>query len=247
MPEESLEKWLQRIEARSRQADIMEAANELAKRLYLHTATVNARTWREAAHRSMHGKRLYDLLQSELQQGPTGAYVTQLVRENARLISSLPAVSARQVTDEIAKAAQSGARPATMAKMMAARFPKLLRSRVKLIARTETAKASTALTEARCTYLAIPFYIWEGSMDQRVRTSHRKMQGIIIPWAHPPSPEALVGEKSTLGNYHAGSAPNCRCYPAALLDPSDVQWPHSVFWNGSIQRMSLAQFRQIAA
>ena len=248
MPEESLEKWLLRIEARSRQADITEAANELAKRLYLHTATVNARTWREAARRSMHGKKLYDLLQSELAHGPQGAYLHQLIRDNSRLISSLPAISARQITDEIQKAAVSGARPATMAKMMATRFPKLLRSRVKLIARTETSKASSALTEARCSYLNLNWYLWETSQDgNRVRPSHRNMQGVLCSWKEPPSPEALIGEKSTLGAYSVGGCPNDRCTPIVLLDFSDVTWPHKVHYHGSIHRMTLAQFKQIAA
>ena len=248
LPAETLEAWLAKIEARSRQADIQEASDELAKRLYLVTSVQNARSWKEAARRSMHGKRLYDLLQQELQQGPTGAYVTKLIRENAALISSLPAVSARQITDEIAKAAVSGARPATMAKMMQQRFPKLLRSRVKLIARTETSKASSSLTAARCEYLNLNWYLWETSQDgDRVRPSHRNMQGVLCSWKEPPAPEALIGVKSTLGAYSVGCSPNDRCTPVILLDYSDVTWPHKVHYHGAIHSMSLAQFKRIAA
>ena len=247
MPEETLARWLARIEERSRAADIQEASETLAARMYRWTATNNAKTWREAARRSMHGKALYDLLQHELTHGPQGSYLHSLIRANAQLISSLPVVTARQITGEIQKAALSGARPGTMAKMMSQRFPKMLRSRVRLIARTETSKASTALVEARCNFLSIGWYVWEGSSDQRVRKSHHKMQGVLCSWKEPPSPEAIVGEKSTLGPYAAGACPNCRCYPAALLDYSDVPWPHKVHYQGSIRTMTLTQFKQIAS
>jgi SPP1 gp7 family putative phage head morphogenesis protein len=216
---------------------------ELARRMMQWTNVSNQRTWREAAARSMQSQKLYRLLQAEM-QGATGQRVAEIVRDNARYISSLPLECARALTGEVTKAQEAGARAGTIAKMMKSRFPELLRSRVQFISRTEVAKASAALTQARCEALKIDFYEWETSLDARVRASHRKMQGILIPYNDPPSPEALNGEKSTLGNYHAGCAPNCRCPQIPLLSIDDVRWPHKVYSNGAIHMMTLVAFKE---
>ncbi len=243
-PEETLEQWTARLAARSQEQDIQTASEFLARQMYKWASVKNARTWREAARRSQRPEMLHRLLQEEL-RGATGSAFTRLVRENAALISSLPVRAATMVTDEVAKAQQAGARPATTAKMLRARFPQLLRSRVHLIARTETAKASTALTQARCEELDLRWYEWLTSDDARVRDSHRKMNGVLVPWDHAPDPEALVGEKS-YGHYHAGQTFNCRCGQAPLLAFEDVAWPHPVYWSGKIRSMTLVDFKKIA-
>jgi SPP1 gp7 family putative phage head morphogenesis protein len=245
LPEQSYEEWLTSIAARSREYDVQEASETLARRMVKWTSILNARTWREAAARSQRSRFLYGLFIKEM-QGATGARVSQLVRENARYISSIPLEAATKLVEEVQKATAQGARPGTIAKMAKTRFPELLKSRMNLIARTETAKASTALTQARCADLGLDWYEWLTSEDARVRKSHKKMNGVLVSWAQPPSPEHLMGEASTLGNYHAGSSPNCRCSQAPLLTLNDVSWPHRVYWNGRVSQMTKVQFRQIA-
>lgn len=58
----------------------------------------------------------------------------------------------------------------------------------------------------------------------RVRKSHRIMEGVLVNWNMPPSPERLAGEKD-VGNYHAGNIWNCRCYPEPLISVDDIRWP----------------------
>lgn len=245
LPEQSFDAWLAALAARSQELDVQTASEMLARRMVLQAQRTNWRTWREAASRSTQAQKLYRLLEAEM-QGATGARVQQLVRENSRLISSLPLEAATRLTHEILTAQQNGARPKTVAKMAGRRFPELLRSRVNLISRTETAKASTALTRARCERLAIDWYQWESSKDQRTRKSHKNMHGVIVPWSQTPSPEALVGEKSTLGAYNAGECPNCRCGVIPILTLDDIQFPARVYWNGSIKHMTKQDFKQIA-
>ncbi len=245
-PEQSFADWQAAIAARVTAQDVQEASNLLAQRMILHTQRTNWRTWREAASRSGHARQLHQLLQAEM-QGATGSRVQQLVRENAALISSLSLDAAVTLTNEVTKAQQNGARPATITKMASKRFPELLRSRTHLISRTETAKASTALTRARCERLSIEWYQWETSKDgDRVRKSHRNMHGVIVPWTQTPSPEALVGEKSTLGAYNAGECPNCRCLVVPILTLDDITFPARVYWNGSIKTMTKQKFKIIA-
>ncbi len=162
--------------------------------------------------------------------------------ENARLIRSIPLDAARTTANEIMRLQQMGARPKTIERALRSKFPQHTAARIRLIARTETMKASAALTETRATHLGIHWYVWRTSHDQRVRSSHAHMDGVLIPYSQPPSPEKLIGIKSTLGTYHAGGAPNDRCVQLPLLDTDDVSWPHKVYWNGRIRMMTRAEF-----
>ena len=239
-PEQSLSEWLHELHERSQAADVQEASNLLAQQMVHWTNIKNARSWREAAAKSQRSRELYRLLQHEM-QGPVGIQVQRLIQDNAGYISSVPLDAARVLVDEVTRAQQAGARASTISKMLKTRFPQLLKSRVHLISRTETAKASTALTQARCAELDIQFYQWLTSDDQRVRTAHKKMNNVIVPWAQPPDPEALVGEKSA-GHYHAGEIYNCRCTQRVILAIEDINFPARVYWNGSVHMMTKQKF-----
>lgn len=52
----------------------------------------------------------------------------------------------------------------------------------KMIARTETAKLQTAVTETRSKDLGSIAYIWRSSNDPRTRPSHRKMNNVVVFW-----------------------------------------------------------------
>jgi SPP1 gp7 family putative phage head morphogenesis protein len=244
LPEQSSSEWLASLAARSKEPDVLGASELLAKRMVGWTYKRNYATWREAARRSTQSRQLYEALQDEL-QGATGARVAQLVRENAALISSVSLTAAQALTDEVTKAQQSGARAGTISKMMQRRFPELLKSRVNLIARTETAKASTALTQARCERLNIDWIQWETSHDQRTRASHKAMNGVLAAWSDPPSPEALIGEKD-YGKYMPGETFNCRCLVIPILSLDDITFPARVYHRGAIRTMTKQQFKKIA-
>lgn len=239
--EESLEDWLHKIAERSQAADVQEASDLLARKMVHWVNVKNSESWRVAASQSQRSRELYKLLSKEM-QGATGIALQRLIQENAKLISSLPLHAASMVTAEVRKAQQAGARPGTVAKMLSTRFPQLLRSRVNLISRTETAKASTALTQARCSELDIDFYQWLTSKDQRVRDSHRNMHMVIVPWSQAPDPEDLFGEKSSLGHYHSGECPNCRCTQRVILTLDDIKFPARVYWNNAIHMMTKQVF-----
>ena len=123
-------------------------------------------------------------------------------------------------------------------------MPGLAESRIKLIARTEVSRSETALTRARAEDLDIQAYVWETVRDQRVRFSHKNLQGVIVFWDDPPQPEELIGEHTTLSKGNAGEFPNCRCLCAPLVSMQEVTWPARVFHNGRIHRMTWAAFRK---
>lgn len=201
----------------------------------------NAKTWREAAKKASRGRRLYKLLMDEVKQNDKLIFQNQVV-ENINLIKTLPTDTATKVVNDIVENALKGKRAKSIEKLIVESTSKHSRASARLIARTEVSKTTTALTKARSEGLGLKWYIWRTALDgDRVRRSHRNMEGVIVNWNNPPSPEALVGEKD-VGNYHAGNIWNCRCYPEPIIDVEDVPEHCKVYLNGSIERMSRAKF-----
>lgn len=219
-----------------------ELARSAARKMVTMLRVDGQRTWREAARKSSRGTEIYRALREEM-KGPVGARIHQIVEENAKLISTFPDAIGERVAKSVLEMQQKGIRSTAMAQELARQFPEIAQSRIDLIARTETSKASTALTQARAENMGVDWYIWRTSRDARVRPAHMKMEGVLSRWADPPAPEVLHGEKS-VGSYHAGNVYNCRCYPQPLLDMGQVRWPAKVHAGGSIERMTLAEFQR---
>jgi SPP1 gp7 family putative phage head morphogenesis protein len=228
-------------------------AHAAASRMITGLFVDGARTWREAARESMRGRMIYQALQQEL-AGPVGARVRQLVAENARLITTFDKMRignsrtlAQQTADWINAEAYKGRRASQIAEDLKKQLPELADSRVTLIARTETSKASTALTRARSEEFGWDWYVWRTAKDARTRKAHQHFDGVLVSWNDPPAPESFIPEiKSSLGHYHAGDSPNCRCYPEPLLRLDQVQWPHKVYKAGIIKPMTRARFARLA-
>ena len=229
----------------ARSPTFRKAAEILARSMATQVFSDGHRTWREAARSGAKGRALYRALQNEMAQTQVGTTFWDIVDRNADLIVTAPNSVARELTAMVAREAQAGLRPEVILKDVQAKWPEYTRAHAMLIARTESSKASTALTEARCGAADIRWYVWRTEEDARVRDSHRVMDGVLINWDDPPSPEALAGEKWTYGNYHAGNIFNCRCYPQPLILFEDIKWPHKVYYGGRIQWMTLAQFKKI--
>lgn len=202
------------------------------------------RTWRQAARTNAKGRAVYEALMREL-KGPTGARLHAQIRRNAAVIKTMPLNYATSITDYIARETMKGRRASDIAKEIKLKFPESSKAKAALIARTEVSKTSTALTQARAENLGIQWYVWRTSKDSRVRDSHRLMDGVLVKWGDPPSPEALDGEKH-IGYYNAGDIFNCRCYPEPLVNIDTIQWPHKVYRNGSISMITKAEFLKIA-
>ena len=214
------------------------------RRMVTPIAVQNMRTWRMAAKKATKNPYLYRLLMREINQGLKSDIEIQ-IEENANLIKTLPTDVAKKVTKDISDMALKGMRASEIAKVIREQTDKHSRASAKLIARTEVSKTTTALTKARCDNLDLHWYVWRTMEDgDRVRKSHRIMEGVLVNWNEPPSPEALAGEKS-VGNYHAGNIWNCRCYPEPLIEIDDISWPHKVYTNGKIQIMGKMQFKQM--
>lgn len=218
--------------------------NSIVERMVTPLDVANQKTWREAAKKATRGQFFYDLLIKEMNQGIGTAIQSQII-QNANLIRTLPSDTAQKVAKNIAEATFSGMRASEIEKIISKETNKHSRASARLIARTEVSKTQSALTRARSEELGLNWYVWRTARDgNRVRKSHRIMEGVIVNWNDPPSPEQLANEKS-VGRYHAGEIWNCRCYAEPLLEIQDVLWPHKVYYNGRIQNMAKGSFEKI--
>lgn len=220
-----------------------ELAETIARRFITMSNTVDAKTWREAAKGGSKNSEFYRLLMQNI-SGNLNATIEQKVTENAHYIKTLPLNVAEQVTQYVKTEAYKGLRASEISKELQNRVTGYSKARADLIARTEASKAMTALTQARAKDTGVNWYQWRTADDARVRNSHKHMEGVLINWDDPPSPEALKGERS-VGRYNAGNIYNCRCYPSPLVTFARVKWPAKVYYQGSIQTMSQKQFESI--
>lgn len=215
--------------------------NDIVKRMVTPLAARNYETWRKAARVSTRSHFLYTVLMEELKQGIKKDIDLQVI-SNAALIKTLPSDTAQKVVRDIEEYALSGLRAEEIEKLIQDKTRQHSRASARLIARTEVSKTTSALTKARSEELGLRWYVWRTMEDgDRVRKSHRIMNDVLVSWNNPPSPELLVKEKD-VGRYHAGNIWNCRCYSEPLIDIDDVTWPHKVYINGGIQKMSKARF-----
>lgn len=145
--------------------------------------------------------------------------------QNAQLIKSLPDQELERVAGVVERGLQEGATYSTVAKNIQKSFG-ITRRRATLIARDQTKKLNSSLTKLRQQEVGVEFYTWQTSDDERVRASHRVLDGKLCRWDDPtvfqdPKTKKWV-KKSSIGGdpVHVGVAVNCRCN--AIADLSSI-------------------------
>lgn len=175
-------------------------AESVASYMVAEIGRRNERAWRSMSEEI--GKALV----VELTQAPTGRIFDDLMREQVKLIRSIPLDMAQRV-HELTIAGMTEGRRASSVAAEIMRTGEVARSKAMLIARTETSRTASNFVQARATYAGSEGYIWRTSEDGDVRPTHRAQNGKYIRWTNPPKTD------KGLAPYHAGCGPNCRCYP----------------------------------
>jgi len=182
-------------------------------------------------------------LKKELSKAPAKTWMQKYMDDNVGLIKSIPIDAAKRVHKLIKENQYVGLRSTDLIDEIM-RIGSISENKAKMIARTETSRYSTALTQMRSESIGADWYVWKAVGDFRTRKGHKRMDGVIVSWNDPPSPEKLVGEKA-YGEYHAGETFNCRCYPEVILDVDDVNFPAKVYRSGRIQTMKKDEFTRL--
>lgn len=195
-----IEPWAKRTAAR-----MLEAVNRQ-----------NLTAWRQhAAHLSFELRRA-------LAEAPIGDAVDGLLAQQVSLITSLPMEAAQRVHEASLEALTIGSRypdqTAEIEEALEAAHPdatkQWLRTRANLIARTETARAQSVLTQVRAEFVGSTHYVWKTSSDWKVRPSHKKLSDTVQAWSAPPlcdPPDHYA---------HPGSIWNCRCVALPIIGDS---------------------------
>ena len=215
------------------------------------------RTWRQAAAANGNGRELYQALMRELRVTGRGAQLDELITDTTYRIVTLPEDIGKDVAAYVEREALKGRRASDIEREIQLMFPQHTKARAELIARTHVSYTQTNLIRTRAESLGLNWYVWRpvggGKGDGRTRHSHKAMSGVLVSWDDPPAPEDLFPRytksgrpyRNTLGHYHAGQAPNCRCYPEPIVDLDLTTWPARVYRNGRITTMTRRQFEQI--
>ena len=152
-------------------------------------------------------------LRKTLTSTPTGEAYNALLDSQVELIQSIPRAAAERVHVVVREAQLTGTRAENTAKIIQQMQLKngleVNRAKAMLIARTESSRAASTITEIRAKSVGSKGYIWRTSRDVDVRKSHKALDGEFIRWDSPPVTDKLKG--------HAGCVPNCRCYPEPVL------------------------------
>lgn len=193
-----------------------EFANKFAKELAKKGLNKERGLWRkyfEAAKRAHHIALPTNYKEFEYQ------ILGKIVRHNFEMIKSIPErmmeIMNHKYTSVLIEEVAKGNLPrGSFAKTLS----KHGANQAKLIARTESAKLQTAITEQRSIDLGAVAYIWISSNDKRTRQSHKEMNKVIVFWR--PEPQKPLRDNMR-GN--AGEFPNCRCDAQPIVDYEDLK------------------------
>lgn len=139
-----------------------------------------------------------------------------LLNEQVTLIKSIPLEAGQRAQKIALEAALHGTRAEpdedTIAelKKQLGLTTEVATSRAKLIALTETARATAAINQSRAQGIGSNEYRWHNSADEAVRHAHmwyrgKRIQGRIFSWDDPPTLD-----DGTTG--HPGTFVRCRCF-----------------------------------
>lgn len=193
----------------------------------LHGAAMaDKRRW-QAMSESMSGS-MRAMLKKVGNASPTGAEYNRLLDDQVHLIKSMHTDQAERVHEIVREAHLTSIRANDTARIVRELWLKTGtqagKAKAQLIARTESSRAASSLTQVRAESIGSKGYIWRTIKDTDVRKSHRDLDGAYIPWDSPPTTDNLTG--------HAGCVPNCRCYPEPVLptrvttiQPSEIAIP----------------------
>ena len=178
----------------------------------LHGAAMaDKRRW-QAMSESMSGS-MRAMLKKVGNASPTGAAYNRLLDDQVHLIKSMHTDQAERVHEIVREAHLTSIRANDTARLVRELWLKTGtqagKAKAQLIARTESSRAASSLTQVRAESIGSKGYIWRTIKDTDVRKSHRDLDGEYIPWDSPPTTDNLTG--------HAGCVPNCRCYPEPVL------------------------------
>lgn len=145
-------------------------------------------------------------LQTVVQNEGLEDILTATTRSNVGLIKSIPDEYFKQIESIVFDGVTRGNNATSMIKQIQ-KVARNTTKRAKLIARDQTSKLNSALTQQRQSNLGVEEYIWRSAGDGRVRDTHKAHNGKTFRWDDPPKDTG-----------HPGQDIQCRCVAQPVLN-----------------------------
>lgn len=193
-----------------REPEMQAALREYSRRLEPWAARQAARMLEQVSNRNKRqfkkqAQEMGTLLKLNLAESGVAETAGALLLEQVGLITSLPLKAGIRAQELALKAVIEGSRADEVAQALMA-SGRVSASQATTIARTEVARANSAITQARGQAVGAVGYIWRTTMDGAERSSHAKMNGKHFNFKDEP-PKLSDGTQGAPGTF-----PNCRCY-----------------------------------
>jgi len=144
-------------------------------------------------------------MQSIIMNNGTDQVLAARVAENVSLIKSIPQQYMTQINSTVLEAVSGGNTRDGLAAEIQKRGDVTL-NRARIIARDQVSKANASLNQIRQQNLGVVEYVWQTSLDERVRPTHRVKHGKTFRWDTPPPDTG-----------HPGHDYLCRCVANGVI------------------------------
>lgn len=181
-------------------------AGAVASRMVAEVAARDARAWIRMSQRM--GVRMKE----QLLEAPLDAAMAQLTQTQVALITSIPPEAADKVAEWTQIGISSGQRPKEISARIMSEIGGVTKARAMLIARTESSRAASTVTQARAEWVGCTHFRWMSTGDADVRPLHRKLDGRIFAYADPPVVDERTGIRGLPGQIW-----NCRCVQSPII------------------------------
>lgn len=151
----------------------------------------------------------------------SGEYYREMLEKwvsaNVDLIKSVPRESLESLKEKVYSDYMNGRSTTNIVKELQRQYG-MDKRRARLIARDQTAKLNSNINQSQQRDAGISKYEWSDSRDERVRTSHKRLNGHVFSWDNPP--ETDRGRRC-----HPGEDYQCRCCAIPVFDIDELDLP----------------------
>ena len=184
-------------------------AKTIAKKMVYNISSKNKKSF-DKSLKNQTGVDLSDIL---VDDGLTD-FLDAQVSKNVSLIKSIPQEYFKSIETVVMNGVANGLRFEEIAKQIGgikgiSSVNGKLQNRIKLIARNETSNINSSINKRRQEWLEIKEFKWVTAHDERVRTSHARINGNIYNWDDLP----IVDGVKTF----PGQPINCRCIAIPVI------------------------------
>lgn len=143
--------------------------------------------------------------------------IDRWVSANVDLIKTQPRESLGRMKELVYQDYMSGRSTTNIVKELQAQFG-MDKRHAQLIARDQTAKLNSEITQSQQRDAGVSKYEWSGTLDRRERASHRALEGKVFSWDNPPETDG--GRRC-----HPGEDYQCRCCALPVFDLENLDLP----------------------